>query len=348
MAAFKSLIALALAAVAIAAPAPGSLKVAVTSNKSFKSNKDIVLTATVTNPTSEPIRVIKYGTVLDELPTRSFQVTKDGKVVDFEGARITPNLKDESSYITIPAGGSVSAKHKIGFNYHFSKAGAGKFKFEPLTHFQFSDNPSDVVNVPSSPVEVDVESVESQATIEQTTPSCADGNRQNILAASISEARALAGGGATDVRSHPNSGQFGAYFGNSNRDTVWYLLDRIAGDLPENGVRTLYCQDTHGVCSDGIIAYTWLVTSGNQILSSDIYTCDLFYQYPETHSGVCQQNNIRDTRGGIIVHELSHAIALTTDVYGCDAARSIPDNQKVNNADNYACFTGQIHRDYNC
>jgi deuterolysin len=186
-------------------------------------------------------------------------------------------LKNESSYITIPAGGSVSAEHKVGFNYQFDKAGAGKFKFEPLTHFQFSDDPTDILTVPASGVEVDVEAVESKATVEQTTPSCADGNRQNILAASISEARALAGGAATDVQTHPNSGQFGAYFGNGDRGTVWWILDRIAGDLPETGVRTLYCQDTHSVCNEGIIAYTWLVTSGDQILSSDV--CVLFHIY---------------------------------------------------------------------
>jgi len=346
--AFKSLFALAFAAVALAAPAPGSLKVSVTSAPSFKSNKDIVLKATVTNPTSEPIKFIKYGSVLDELPTRSFQVTKDGQTVNFEGVRVTPDLKNESSYITIPAGGSLSAEHKIGFNYHFAASGAGKYKFEPLAHFQFSANPTDVLQVQASAVEAEVAEVEAKVSIEQTTASCADGNRKNILAASITEARALAGGAAADVRNHPNSNQFKSYFGNSNRDTVWYLYDRIAGDLSSSGVRTLYCKDTHSVCNAGIIAYTWLVTSGSNIISSDIFTCDLFFQYPETHSGVCGQNNIRDTRGGIIVHELSHAIALTTDVYGCDAARGLPDNQKVNNADNYACYSGQIHRDYNC
>jgi deuterolysin len=91
MVAFKFLSALTFAAVALAAPAPGSLKVSLSANKTFKSNKDIIIKATVTNPTSEPIRFIKYGSVLDELPTRSFQVTKNGQVVNFEGARVSQN-----------------------------------------------------------------------------------------------------------------------------------------------------------------------------------------------------------------------------------------------------------------
>jgi deuterolysin len=86
-------------------------------------------------------------------------------------------------------------------------------------------------------IEINVTEVEGRAETEQTTPVCNDRNRLNILTAGLAEARALAGGAATDIRSHPNSGQYAAYFGNSNRDTVWWNFDRIAGDLPSSGVR---------------------------------------------------------------------------------------------------------------
>lgn len=346
--AFKSLIALAFAAVAFAAPAPGSLKVSVTPTATSVKSRDITFKATVYNPTSEDIRIIKYGSILDELPTRSFKATKDGKDVTFAGLRVTPNLKSEEAFVTIPAGGSLSAEHKVGDVYDFVTAGVGKYTFEPLATFQFSDNPTDLLTVPTASIELDVTQVDAKASAQLTYPSCSDGNRLNIITAALSEARALAGGAATNIRQEPNSSRYGAYFGNSNRDDVWYTYDRIAGDLASSGTRTLYCTDNHGICNQGIIAYTYLLLSDGNIVGSDIFTCDLFFQYPETHSGICNQGNIRDTRGGIIVHELSHAVALTTDVYGCDAARGLPDDQKKNNADNYACFSGQVHRDYNC
>jgi deuterolysin len=79
--------------------------------------------------------------------------------------------------------------------------------------------------------------VDAKVTTATTTPTCNDNNRRYILEQSLSEARALAGGAAADVRSHPNSQAFKDYFGNSNRDTIWYNFDRIAGDLAVNGNR---------------------------------------------------------------------------------------------------------------
>jgi deuterolysin len=46
------------------------------------------LTASVTNTGSDSVSVLKYGTVLDSLPTKSFTVTKDGEVVGFQGIKV--------------------------------------------------------------------------------------------------------------------------------------------------------------------------------------------------------------------------------------------------------------------
>ena len=57
-------------------------------SKSVKSIDDLKLAAIVSNPTAKDVRVLKYGTVLDNLPTRSFAITKDNKDVSFIGIRV--------------------------------------------------------------------------------------------------------------------------------------------------------------------------------------------------------------------------------------------------------------------
>ena len=37
---------------------------------------------------------------------------------------------------------------------------------------------------------------------------------------------------------------------------------------------------------------------------------------------------------------MTHAIAKTSDTYGCDVVTGIPDNEKIANADNYAVSHG--------
>lgn len=55
---------------------------------SVNSIDDLSFTASVTNTGAEDVKILKYGTVLDSLPTRSFTVTKDGADVDFTGIQV--------------------------------------------------------------------------------------------------------------------------------------------------------------------------------------------------------------------------------------------------------------------
>jgi hypothetical protein len=99
----------------------------------------------------------------------------------------------------------------------------------------------------------------------------------------------------------------------------------------------MYCEDPRGVCAGNgaIVAYTLLLLSGGNIVGSDIYACNPFWGYPVTHDGTCQGREV-GTRGGVMLHELTHAVFAATDIYGCSTARGLSDAQKVKNADNYA------------
>ncbi|TFK95254.1 hypothetical protein BDV98DRAFT_578033 [Pterulicium gracile] len=129
----------------------------------------------------------------------------------------------------------------------------------------------------------------------------------------------------------------------------------IAGDLASSGTRQIYCnRDTAGLCGpqSGVIAYAIIVTSGGNIVGSDIFTCDSFFNnYRPTAQAICPSSvdNLPWSQGGIMLHELSHATAGTTDVaYGCNTNRNLQHNDKFRNADNYQCLALHNFRLHNC
>lgn len=89
---FRPLVALSLFGTALATPfkRADSLTVSVTGpSGSVSSIDDLKFTASVTNNGAEPVKILKYGTILDDkLPTRSFTVTKDGQEVNFTGIKV--------------------------------------------------------------------------------------------------------------------------------------------------------------------------------------------------------------------------------------------------------------------
>lgn len=54
------------------------------------NSADLVLTASITNTGGQDVKVLKYGTVLDDLPTRSFVVSNDDtqSEVPFTGVKV--------------------------------------------------------------------------------------------------------------------------------------------------------------------------------------------------------------------------------------------------------------------
>jgi deuterolysin len=171
------------------------------------------------------------------------------------------------------------------------------------------------------------------------------------LQASLSFARSLAGGAASDIRSHPSSSTWNKFFAGNSQNDIWYRFDIIAGDLASSGVRKIYCNsDPANICSRAA-AYTLVVRDGSgKIVGSDIYACESFYSFQSTPN-VCTQNidDINNSLGGVMLHELSHATSGTDDVaYGCRTVQSLSAAQKKNNADNYQCMALNIYRIYNC
>ncbi|TFK97303.1 hypothetical protein BDV98DRAFT_554139 [Pterulicium gracile] len=353
---FSSLFAGALISLALVFARPGNLTVELTtrfSSSSVSSVDDIFLTAVISNPTTEDVKVVKLGSILDaDAPTKSFKVKRGELDVPFTGITVrsplylspaTGNPHDDASYVLIPAGGSITVNHTVSALYDFSTAGPGTFTFTPLDDADWF--------LPSSAPSIDIEvthDVErrylalSDAS-SLSTPVCNDAKRKAYLAASLAEARSLAGGAAASIKKRPADAVYRSFFGNNNVNDVWYNFDRVAGDLASAGVRNLYCTDTPspGLCStNGYVAYTY---------GTDIWFCNVFFTGSVPTSQVCSSGAGLGSRGSIMLHELSHTVFGSDDVvYGCDGSKALGDADKKRNADNYSCYALQIRRSYGC
>ncbi|KAJ6583024.1 hypothetical protein DFH09DRAFT_1029491 [Mycena vulgaris] len=335
----------------------GDLKVSLKAiASSVQSVDDIILTAVVSNPTAEDIRVIAKNNVLDGSATRSFAVNKDGSPVFFTGVRTTLDLSADGIYTTIPAGSSVAINHTaLGPLYDFSTFGPGTFSFAPVAIFQTGPNHAPLyVETPAVAVEVTHDVAKRALVPLLSTPTCEDGGRLQVLTNALADARARAGGAATDILSHPNGPEYTTYFGGNVQSDIWFNMDKIAGDLASSGTRSIHCTgDPANICggNGGVIAYALLVTSNGVIVGSDIYTCDIFFTSVGTTPGTCSggYDSTTSSQGGVILHELSHATAGTADItYGCSACAGLSVADKKNNADNYRCMGLEIYKDYVC
>lgn len=118
----------------------------------------------------------------------------------------------------------MAVNHTVAGLYDFESAGTGTFTFEPAVGFQTADS---LVSVSLPKVEVEVtEDVATRdampVSAQLSTPSCSDAGKNGIIARSLTEGRAMAGGAASDLRTHPDSGAWNAYFGGANHDAVRY------------------------------------------------------------------------------------------------------------------------------
>ncbi|KAJ7726461.1 hypothetical protein B0H14DRAFT_3519059 [Mycena olivaceomarginata] len=62
---------------------PHGLTVSIAGPTAVATIADLELTAHVTNTGPQSVKILKYSTILDDLPTRSFAVSKDNMDVEF-------------------------------------------------------------------------------------------------------------------------------------------------------------------------------------------------------------------------------------------------------------------------
>uniref|UniRef100_A0A0W0FLS9 Methionine aminopeptidase n=1 Tax=Moniliophthora roreri TaxID=221103 RepID=A0A0W0FLS9_MONRR len=265
-------------------------------SSSVGSIEDLKFTAEVTNTGAEAVKVLKYNTILDNLPTRSFTVKKDGEVVPFTGIKLTVSLENnEEAFTTIESGQTVTVEHEVADLFDFATAGAGTFSFEPRTDLKVAGveeeaaNPDALskVTLASQPIEVTVTgeisaNKELRKNEKRAVVSCSNTSQRSFIDSSYTEAKALARTAASYVTSRGASDSlFQAYYKTNSASSIANVFNAVAS---ESGSRPLSCSDPYGVCTGGVIAYTVISTT-------NIYFCSIFYNEVTT-SRLCSGTTV--------------------------------------------------------
>ncbi|KDR84401.1 hypothetical protein GALMADRAFT_275455 [Galerina marginata CBS 339.88] len=344
---------------------------------SVDSLDDLKFTATVTNTGAEAVKILKYGTVLDEkLPTKSLVVTKDGAPVSSTGIKLSVSLAevDESAFAAIAPGESITVSHEgkddprfeilyrsdtdwlllVGSLYDFASSGVGKYTFQPITNFIFADAAEGVPAVTNiikaqaatNSVEVEIKGGlhmrELKKLDARARDICTTASKKSFIDATFTEAKSLASISSSYISSRGSADAlYKAYFGTTATSRVTSILNAVANE--NSSSRTLSCIDSLGACSSGVIAYTATSTT-------NVYFCSIFFDEVAT-SRLCSGTFVasRNVRGGTTLHELTHAVGGTDDVtYGCSADQGLSNANKAINSDNYNCFTTQVYANTRC
>ncbi|KAK0441457.1 Metalloprotease [Desarmillaria tabescens] len=317
---------------------------------------DLKFTATVANTGSESLKILKYGTILDDiLPTRSFTITKDGETVPFTGIKLTVSLQniDDSAFAVISPGESVAVEHELSTLFDFASAGPGTFTFTPVTTFQMVGAEAgfinavslDKVSVTSSSVEVHVSGDLAKRDLPvldaRAVDICTSTSQRSFIDASYTEAKSLASIASSYIATNGANSLYTAYYGATSTSTIRGVFNNVASESSSS--RTLSCTDTFRACSSGVIAYTVISTT-------NVYFCSLFFSEVPS-ANLCRGTSVasRNVRGGTTLHELTHATSGTDDViYGCANDQALSDANQRRNADNYNCFSTQVYQNTQC
>ena len=105
------------------AKAPMSAIVSLSVDKeSFDGSDDVLVHVTITNPNDYPIRILKWFTPLNGIERSLFTVTRNGESVRYIGRQIKRAEPTEADYITLEAGGSVTADVNLSEYYELSSS----------------------------------------------------------------------------------------------------------------------------------------------------------------------------------------------------------------------------------
>ena len=231
--------------------------------------------------------------------------------------------------------------------YDFSASGPGTFTFDPISRFHVI-GPNNTVQPISDVARMNVVNAGSVSItitdVPTTVPEvskhklklgkrsnivCSDPKKAAFIRESLDDARYLNMIASTYIGSRGDKDPvYKDYFGDNPTSSVISVLNAIYAD---NTNWNLDCSDPYDLCKQGPQAYASRDRRG-------IFYCDGFYK---THSpdAICKGRTKVDgryLRGGITIHEFTHAIRYTEDyTQNCPDARKLIDYKKIRSAANF-------------
>jgi peptidyl-Lys metalloendopeptidase len=365
------LAALLLTTVAGAAPKGGASVDLSVEQGAFDSSQEVFVTVTISNPTNQPVKVLKWFTPVAGVEEPLFAVTRDGQPVEYIGPLYKRAAATEQDYISLNSGESISSTVNLGEYYDLSVSGQYEIAYAVASFHLYSEKGNalkskEVLTSEKVSVGVDAQFKATRTPRPATatpsaptaTPGSGGGGKPTRTPSGTNPtATPTSGGGGgigftscnatqqnTLTTAHVNAQTYASssenyLYGISSgtaRYTEWFgAFTTSRFNLVKAHFTSISnAFDTAPVvydCSCTQSYYAYVYP--NQPYK--IYLCNAFWTAPMTGT---------DSKAGTLIHEMSHfTIVADTDdfVYGQTAARNLainnPDNA-VRNADNHEYF----------
>lgn len=354
---FALLAALLITTVAGAAPKGGAVVNLSVEQGAFDASQDVFVTVTISNPTKNPVKVLKWFTPVDGVEEPLFVVTRDGQPVAYVGPLYKRPAVTNQDYISLKAGESISSTVNLGDYYDLSGSGQYEISYG-VASFQLYDEKGNAFKsrdvLSSEKLSVGVEGRFKGTPTPPPTPPPGGGGKGTPTPSSSTPTSPPSGGisftscsasqQSTLSTAHTNAQTYASGSKNylvgissgTSRYTEWFgaFTTSRFNTVKAHFTAISNAFNTASVvydcsCRQSYYAYVY----PNQPYK--IYLCNAFWPAPMTGT---------DSKAGTLIHEMSHftVVAGTDDfVYGQTAARNLaisnPDNA-IRNADSHEYF----------
>jgi peptidyl-Lys metalloendopeptidase len=312
----------------VAEPAAGDLSVKLSANKLTVGTKEAVtVTLSLTNAADHPVRVLSWYVPGDELEEDVFEVTLQGQAVDFIGPHYKRPAAEDTDYVTIAPGKTLTYTADLTAFYDFSQSGDYQIRYAAD---YLPAGEKDHVTIQSNGAKLWVEAhayAQVGAPTSLAYTKCTT-TQQDTVVQALAAAKAMADNSTNYLTVTAPSGtpRYKTWFGTFSSGGWSTAKSHFVAiqDALYNKPMAFNCG-----CKKQYYAYVYPSQPYN------VYLCSAFWSAPMTGT---------DSKGGTIIHETSHftAVAGTNDyAYGQSAAKNLATsdpNKALNNADNHEYF----------
>ena len=319
---------------------------------------DVICEVTITNTDSEDYILFLQGTPLEKILPNIFKVTHGEAKLNYDGPFFKKRaVNSHSKGVTLKSQQSITASVELSSVYPMSKQGDYTVSLRSRIYFmKDGDHTVSHIDLQSHPVTFTMHSGKSEsgrmtmgekhrAQRRQTRNETANTRSSGLVPAYIEsnpgttldevEATRLAWTNAYNIIKEATSytGSIFNYWFGMNPSQVPAPWDDVLSSMCTAMQTSTFIIQLHDPnCPEGIYAYTYFG-------SDTLYMCDAYFSAADTGY---------DSKMGVVVHELSHAVAYTEDwVYGqydCRYIAQYYSDYAIQNADNYEYFTEQLEQ----
>ncbi|MCY1078487.1 M35 family metallo-endopeptidase [Archangium lansingense] len=318
------------------AQATGEVAVSLSVSKaSLSAREDVSVTVTLTNISSQPVRLLKFYIPDGRLKEGLFEVSRNGEPVEYIGPHIKRAAPTAQDYVTLAPGESLTGSAPVSGFYDLSETGSYTVRYAARSLEQHSAVISKAAQLDSNLVNLWIEGrasgqPEAMGTVSAMGLSFSGActtSEQSTITTAVNNAKTYSNNASTYLNGiSSGTTRYTTWFGSYTSARLTTARSHFTNikNAFANAAVVVDCS-----CNDSYYAYVYPASPYK------IYVCNAFWSAPATGT---------DSKAGTLVHEMSHfnVVAGTDDhAYGQSAAKSLASSNPTNaldNADNHEYF----------